>query len=320
MTTWNSPRALLFVHGIGNSTAKSYQGMELKISAILGADSGKTAFYGYAYDEYNDWFANKAKVAATVTSALKEVYSASGADGALGQTAAEYVMDVIWPILVKDARIIIQTDYLRKLKEMVADGIRSGFPAQDQKISIICHSLGCFHTYEVMHRCAAEPAQGLTPFTHGVRFENVIFMASPVMLIRSVAGKLAVPAGLACLQPGHPCGPMQQGLDVNGDSIGFPSVRNWISITGDLDPVGGHLLGKKLPWAYMDAPAKSPFTGQRSIIDDQSFFNIHTVPDWLKLVADIAAKEQAGLPVNDPHSWDGYVARHAADLKKWLLA
>lgn len=321
MKKWTSNRAVLFVHGIGNTTAANYQGMELRLREILGADSGQVTYYGYAYDKYNDMFKDKAQATVKLTQAIQETIPIEGIDKAAGEAIAEFLLDVLWPIAVEDARLFIQADYLKTLQQIVKDGTESGFPAANQKISIICHSLGCFQTFEILHRCAREPKEGLTPATHGVHFENVIFMASPVQLIRTIAGKLlTIPRGLACLENGPLRAPSQTSTNLQGASIQNYSVRNWISITGDLDPVGGHWLGKKLKSFYMDVPAVNTFGGQRSIIDEEKLFNIKTLKDWLLLMADIAQKKKAGSPVNDPHSWNEYINRHAQDLKKWLLA
>lgn len=321
MKPWTSNRAVLFVHGIGNTTQVNYQSMELRLREILGSDSGKLAYYGYAYDKYNDMFKDKAQATATLTKAIQDHIPVEGLAGPAGNAIAEFLLDVLWPIAVADARLLIQADYIKTLQQMVKDGIDSGFPAADQKISIICHSLGCFQTYEILHHCANEPLEGLTPATHGVHFQNVIFMASPVQLIRTIAGGLPfLPKGLYCLQNGSLRAPSQTSTDLNGIPFENYSVHNWISIAGDLDPVGGHWLGKKLKSFYMDVPARDPFTGQQSFIDDESLFNVHTLRDWVALIADIAQKKSAGSPVNDPHSWHEYIERHAADLKKWLLA
>ncbi len=321
MKPWTSNRAVLFVHGIGDTTQLNYQAIELRLREILGSDSGKLAYYGYAYDKYNDMFKDKAQATATLTKAIKDYIPVEGIDEAAGNAIAEFLLDVLWPIAVEDARLLIQSDYIKTLQEMVKDGVVSGFPAADQKISIICHSLGCFQTYEILHRCARELQEGLTPATHGVHFQNVIFMASPVQLIRTIAGGLPfLPKGLYCLQNGPLRAPSQISTDLSGVAFENYSVRNWISIAGDLDPVGGHWLGKKLKSFYMDVPAINQFSGQQSHIDDESLFNIHTLKDWIALIADIAQKKSVGSPVNDPHSWSEYIERHAADLKKWLMA
>jgi hypothetical protein len=312
---------VLFVHAIGDTTAKNYQGLEIRIREILGADSGKLAYYGYAYDEYNDMFKDKAQAAAQIFNAIKSSVPVEGLSGPASQAIAEYLLDVLWPITVNDARLTIQAGYIRALQQLVADGIASGFPAADQKISILCHSLGCFHTYEILHRCANEPAEALTPATHGVHFQNVIFMASPTKMVRTISSLLpGLPKGLYCLRDGHLRDPSQTSTDLQGRPFENHSVVNWISITGDLDPVGGHWLGKRLDSFYMDVPPRGAFRGQQSIIDDQSFFNIKTLKDWAKLMANVAQQKAAGNPVNDPHSWNAYVDRHAAQLKQWLLA
>jgi hypothetical protein len=321
MKKWTSARAVLFVHGIGDTTAANYLPMEIQLREILGADSGLVTYYGYAYDKYNDLFKDKAQATSTLTKAFKSFAPLEGLAEPAGQAIAEFLLDVLWPIAIQDARLFIQADYIKTLQQIVKDGIDSGYPASQQKISIVCHSLGCFQTYEILHRCAREPLEGLTPATHGVHFENVIFMASPVQLIRTIAGQLpTIPKGLYCLQGKALSAPSQSSTDLNGNSFENYSVRNWISIAGDLDPVGGHWLGKKLESFYMNVLPIGAFQGQQSHIDDESLFNIKTLKDWAKLVANIAQKKAVGSPVNDPHAWTEYINRHSADLKQWLLA
>ena len=202
---------------------------------------------------------------------------------------------------------------------MVLDGIAAGFPPEDQTLSIICHSLGCFHTYEVLHACLNDPSQKLHPAKDGVRFANVVFMASPAQLIRSVAGSISafVPKGLAVLNPqGLRC-PM--GVSASGRRIA--SVKRWVSITGSLDPVGGHLLGRKLDWAYMTVPPDPPFTGQISMIDSQTWIQAANEAE-LKIVLSeaVAARKLGQIPLRDPHSWSEYINGHAGDLRQWFTA
>jgi hypothetical protein len=88
---------------------------------------------------------------------------------------------------------------------------------------------------------------------------------------------------------------------------------NWVSITGDLDPVGGHALRKKLDGAYAAIP------GQVSIIDSQAALSIGGENDLAgALRASLRDKKPPAITVNDPHSWTAYVDRHAADLRGWV--
>jgi len=319
--SWPSHKAILIVHGIGAATQADLQLTELKIRNALGERSGDFAYYHYAYNEMNQWADNKAGVADGVKGLLAKTFLKENAQ-AIGDVVGEYLMDVLWPIYVRDIRDAIQTGYIKMLQRMVHDGTQSTNPPRTVKqleLNIVCHSLGCFHTYETLHRLIAEPQHELTP-KHGVMFKNVVFMASPVTLIRTLSPLLPVPGELACGKPGHPCDPVISGRDIHGAPSLTPLVKNWVSITGNQDPVGGHLFGEKIDWAYMDLPHRQGKAVQDSHVDDQSLFNLHTPDDWKTLLADIAQKKLTGQPFNDPHSWDAYIDRHANDLKDWMNA
>ncbi len=314
---WKSNRAVLFVHGIGNSVPKDYQSMLLQMQQTLGLEAGKLAYYALSYDSFNDWFAQKAQIASALTQALKTSFLGAGIAENLGQAISEYGMDVLWPIFVKDAREIIQTWYTLQLQQMVQDGIKAGIQPPDQKITIICHSLGCLHTYEILHRIAKSTKDKLQPATDGVVIENVIFMASPTQMIRSVAQKLSalIPNGLACMQGDHLSAPYEDS-PLYGKVY---NVKNWISITGELDPVGGYFFREKMDWAYMQVGAVNPFTGQQSNIDKQLWLDPKTVKEWLDILAESVAQKSLNAPLRDPHSWAKYIEGHSDLLKTCLL-
>jgi hypothetical protein len=92
------------------------------------------------------------------------------------------------------------------------------------------------------------------------------------------------------------------------------SADRIISVTGALDPVGGHFFRRKAGDAYMDLP------GQESHVDPQTALNINTKAEWIAAIQSVV--DGRGVPavaVNNPHAWEGYVARHAQDLRQWLV-
>jgi hypothetical protein len=309
---WPGDRAVLLVHGIGNTETGGGEAIGAAVRAALGTDADDIAIYQFYYDGINDWFMEKTQAAAMVNP-LVQLFKHGGSGDALSQTIADYAGDVLWPVLSVAARSAVRQAYIQQLLQMVRDGATAGFTADQLRMTIITHSLGCFHTYETLHEICRNPLYTLQPATHHVTFENVIVMASPVKLIRTVAGEMggAVPdpASLATLR---------------GPALSIPSQRpmagaevrvtpNWVSITGDLDPVGGHALRKKLDRAYADIP------GQVSIIDSQAALNIGGENDLAgALRASLRDRKPPAITVNDPHSWTAYVDRHAADLRGWV--
>lgn len=308
---WPSDRAVLLVHGIGNASPGDYALLLQGVRDALGPDADRTAIYQLFYDQVNDWFAAKTSLGQLLSQAVNALAGQIN-DPELGPSLAEVCGDVLWPVLVADARAAVREAYLAQLKQMVNDGVAAGVVSRDQKLSIICHSLGCFHTYEVLHHAALFPSHQLQP--PGVRFQNVIFMASPVQLIRTVA------SAMGSLVPNR-----RWLYTVQGDALSIPavqklsgqpvtSVRNWISITGDLDPVGGHFFRSREPWAYMDLGAT-----QISLIDRQDALNISTKAQLAQaLRASLRDREPPFITLGNPHSWENYVAGHAAELRQWI--
>jgi hypothetical protein len=175
--------------------------------------------------------------------------------------------------------------------------------------------MGCFHTYEALQTAARKPDQMLGPASQGVKFGSVIFMASPVKLIRTVGMAMGAavprPQELATLDPAGLAIPAEV-LQWGGTA---PSTEHAVSVTGALDPVGGYVFRRRLGDAYMELP------GQESIVDPQNLLNINTKAEWLAAIRSVL--DGRGIPkieVNNPHSWAGYVARHADDIRRLVVA
>ena len=137
-------------------------------------------------------------------------------------------------------------------------------------------------------------------------------MASPVQLIRMLGQSLgaAVPTGVAAFLPGSLAIPAEQAL-----GSARKSASRWVSVTGDLDPIGGHFLRKQASWAYMNITELEAI----SIVDQQTL--IGTGDERVDLSAVLRGALNAGPPaiaLNNPHSWLGYLKRHEQELATWF--
>ena len=191
---WPADRALLFIHGVGSSKEGDYDALVAQVVDLLGADAKRFAIYFLYYDQVNEWFAAKLQAEDAFTKLVS--FIAGNLDATmLGKASADFAGDVIWPILIADARLAVRAAVLQQLQQIVRDGKAMGIQPRDQHISVITHSLGCFHIYEALSFAAQNPAEGLGPASAGVVLDNLIFMASPVQLIRSAGQTLgkAVP-------------------------------------------------------------------------------------------------------------------------------
>jgi hypothetical protein len=305
---WLGDSAVLLMHGIGNAAPGDYVDVAEAVKSALGP---RTAVYSLFYDVFNDWFSAKSDAKALIgrlTSAIRSN------DSDVPDTIAEFVGDVIWPLFIDASRTAIKRAYLAQMHQMVEDGMRSTGKVPGQlRFSIICHSLGCFHTYELLHAMAGDPTLKLRPGTEGVRFKSVVFMASPVQLIRTVVQAVGglVPGELATL--------LAAGLRIPSEEVlrrNIKSVERWVSVTGDLDPIGGHFLRRKADWAYMDI-SEPPNT--ISIVDAQTLIGSgDDRADLLALLREAVSEGQAtSIRPNNPHDWLAYIQRHQEDLKTW---
>lgn len=275
----------------------------------------KTAVYSLFYDVFNDWFAEKTQFSMQLGRVLSFVREQQDGDSELAAAAAEFVGDVIWPIFSLASRTAVQRAYAAQLRQMILDGVESTnrtVPVRNLKFSIICHSLGCFHTYEFLHAAATDPSLMLQPGTDGVKFRTVVFMASPVKLIRTLSQPLGalVPSGLFTTSSSPLSVPSEAVFGIR-----TPSVERCVTLTGDLDPIGGHFLKKKADWAYMSFGADS-----QDNIDDQHLTGEGPLRDQLfrALRLSLSGTQPPQLSVENPHSWRGYVQRHQLELTKWL--
>jgi hypothetical protein len=311
--TWPSNRAILLVHGVGNARPGDYTALLGHLRAALGPSAGQFAIYELYYNAINNWFKEKTALADRLQQARAVVKVGVG-DPDLAHAVAEYAGDVLWPLFSRSARAAVREAYLAQLKQLVLDGMDAGVLRANQRISIVAHSLGCFYTYEVLHTAATRVSHRLMPRSHAVRFANVIVMAPPIQLIRTIGEAIgaAVPnrGELAVFDRG--------GLVLPAETRGNQktlSTLNWISITGELDPVGGFFFRRRAPWAY------THIEGQLSIVDPQTALGIDSRDDLVAtLRAGLSARTRPDISSGNPHSWEGYVVRQGAELARWLTA
>jgi hypothetical protein len=310
---WPGSRAVLLVHGIGDASTGKDGAFPLDVlQAVLGDDAKNVAIYRINYDFINDWLKTKAQFQANIT-AFKAALKLRLGNENTDETIAEYAGDVLWPVLNPDLRFAVRDAMLAQLDQIQIDrgesALERGDDPLDYQISIIAHSLGCFHTYEVLTAAANEPAHSLQPASDLFTLHNVILMASPVQLIRTVAGAIGalVPDRDTLATLAAPLAIPSEKR--NGQAT--PITTDFLSITGNDDPVGGFLIGKKLDWAYMDIP------GQHSLIVSQRLLNLDTKAGTAMALA--SAFAAGGPKVNDPHSWSAYIQGQAKLLRGVLL-
>ena len=313
---WPEDRAILFVHGVGNATNGDYAPLVAQVEELLGDQAKQFALYFLYYDQVNDWFANKEQAGLAFQRLVSAIRSQSAVtDVSLGNAIAEFAGDVLWPILIADARTAVRETYLNQLRQIIRDGERAGTPVQFQHLSIIAHSMGCFHTYEALCEAAADVGQGLSPARWGVQFDNVIYMASPVQIIRTIAGAISVGVplqqSLHCLSGPRLDAPFEN--NISGKRI--ESVRRTVSVTGNLDPVGGHFFRAKPEWAYMDLPGQLPIIDQQKIATTNGSEEL-TLANVLQTA--VRDHQAPTITPQNPHDWSAYIARHADDLRSWL--
>lgn len=315
---WPADRAVLLVHGIGNASGNGDAAFPLaELKAALGTNASKFAFYTLNYDFINDWAARKNNLGAGVNKLGKAI--ADHYDNAeLSDTISEYCGDLLWPVLHRETRLAIHDAFLAQLDQMVLDCVESMFKGgtfpTPPKVSIIAHSLGCYHTFEALHTACTDPQFSLQPGTDLTQLESVILMASPVQLMRTVASDIKTlipsPSELAILNGG--------GLSIPAeimDGEPFPAARHFVSLTGTQDPVGGHLLGKLNSWAFMD------IKNQETVIVKQSLVAGDPVNSLKAALQSGAGKVGAATSlVKDPHSWTEYVIAEADRVASLLTA
>jgi hypothetical protein len=322
---WPSKRAVLLVHGIGDASAGGLGAFPVDaFKTAMGDEAAEFAIYTLNYDFINDWAEAKTNVAAGVK-VLKDAIARKFGGDDLAKTIAEYAGDIFWPVLNADIRLAVRDALVAQASQIMLDcgesALSRGDDPLDYQVSIIAHSLGCFHTYETLCATVSDPQYHMRPGTDLTRLQAVFLMASPVQLIRAVGGeiRLAVPDidTLATLSR-----PLAIPTEVSG-SKKTPCARQFISVVGDRDPVGGFLLGRKQTWAYMALP------GQESVIDPQTLLGGDegaalqaALQGGFASGAQGLAKSAAGggISIANPHDWVAYIERHADLLRGALLS
>jgi hypothetical protein len=310
---WPGTRAILLVHGIGDASTGKDGAFPLDVvRRMLGDDEPTVAIYRVNYDFINDWLKTKVDFQAGITALKAELKLRLGNEGT-DATIAEYAGDVLWPVLSAELRFAVRDALIAQLDQIQVDrgetALKRGDDPLDYQVSVVAHSLGCFHAYEVLTAVANEPSHALRPGSDLFTLDSVVLMASPVQLIRTIADAIG------------PLIPDRESLATIARPLAIPAesrrgklvpfTQDFISITGSHDPVGGHLLGKKLDWAYMDIP------GQHSTIVSQHVLNIDTRERTALAMSKAFAA--AGPKVNDPHSWSAYIDGQAKLLRGVLL-
>ena len=305
---WPADRAVLLVHGIGDGSSGGSSAFPLSaLNGALGDEADRIAVYTLSTDFITDWTTRKLQLAAGIK-ALGSAVAVRFGKGDLADKLAEYSGDVLWPILHLDTRLALRDAFIAQLQQMVLDrGRAARARAVDPltyRMNIIAHSMGCFHAYEGLHAAAREPSYRLRPNSDQTRFANVILMASPVQLIRTVAGDIGaiVPASdqLATMA--------RSGLSIPSEPGGRRRItvtKSFVSITGTQDPVGGYLLGERNSWGYMD------IEGQDSTIVPQTLVGGD-------LATALGSGGGIGDAIQDPHSWNAYVTTKGATLAALL--
>jgi hypothetical protein len=322
---WPGRRAVLLVHGIGDASTSGISAFPIDaLKAALGKSAGDLAIYTLNYDFIDDWAAAKTGLAAGIA-VLKNAIAKKFGGSDLATTVAEYAGDVLWPVLSADIRLAVRDAFVAQAAQVMLDcgetALARGEDPLYYQVSIIAHSLGCFHAYETLSATVHTPEYHMRPRSDLTRLQNVILLASPVQLIRAVGDdiRLTVPdiATLATLSA-----PLAVPAEVNGAQR-TTCARQFFSVVGNQDPVGGFLLGKKQEWAYM------ALDGQQSIIDPQTLVGADqaaALRTALNRGVAIDARARAteslssSVRVPNPHDWVAYITRHADLLQQALLS
>jgi hypothetical protein len=142
---------------LNQDIAKKFRQIDLNVGSLLGQAGG--------------WIADKVKVGENVNLGNFEAATRN----AIG--------DVGGMVLSVGARRLVLSHAVNELLHVVADAQASTDP-RGHTIDIVCHSLGTFVTYELLHYIAATDAgRGLRPAS-GVRIRNVFMLAPVLALIR----------------------------------------------------------------------------------------------------------------------------------------
>ncbi|MEP6763073.1 MAG: hypothetical protein ABJB66_02120 [Gemmatimonadaceae bacterium] len=312
---WPQTKALLFIHGVGNVAAGSYAEVAEQIQNALGEHTNDFALYFLYYDQIADWGAARTATALNHARVVNGI-SSKLPHSKLGNVVADFVGDVLRPTLSADARLNARTAVLHQLRQIRDDGVASGVPVTQQRISVIAHSVGCFHLYEALSHASLDPREKLGPSSAQFVLEQLIMMASPVQLVRTI-GKALGPSlanSSSIYAVSQPTLRIPAELGANNALVNC--AKHVVSITGELDPIGGYFFRDTMTDAYMNLPDQSWF------VDEQRVAGIRASEDLS--LADIFqnALRDGGFPhisAENPHNWATYLQRHSADIRSWLL-
>ncbi|MEP6765142.1 MAG: hypothetical protein ABJB66_12555 [Gemmatimonadaceae bacterium] len=320
IANWPDDRAVLFVHGIGNASEGGISSFPLdEFKTALGADAKRFAIYTLNYDFINDWLASKTELAATLKVLKKAIAKNFGGDD-LANTIAEYAGDIFWPVLSADIRLAVRDAFVAQAEQIQIDraeaALSNGDDPREYQVSIIAHSLGCFHTYEMLVATARDPHYHLQPFTDHARWQSVFLMASPVQIIRTIGNDITLTVPQLDTLGALSKNALRIPAEVSDDGTETPCARQFVSIAGTMDPVGGYLLGKQQKWAYMSLGLPNA----DAVIDPETFVGTDPAASLKEtLITSARAAMSGGVSVNDPHSWSQYIVRNASKLREALL-
>jgi hypothetical protein len=187
---WPGRRAVLLVHGIGDASTSGISAFPIDaLKAALGKSAGDLAIYTLNYDFIDDWAAAKTGLAAGIA-VLKNAIAKKFGGSDLATTVAEYAGDVLWPVLSADIRLAVRDAFVAQAAQVMLDcgetALARGEDPLYYQVSIIAHSLGCFHAYETLSATVHTPEYHMRPRSDLTRLQTGILLASPVQLIRAV--------------------------------------------------------------------------------------------------------------------------------------
>lgn len=312
---WPQNKALLFIHGVGNVAPGGYAEVAEQIQNVLGDRTNEYALYFLYYDQIGDWNAAQTESALTYARIVNGV-SSKLPHSTLGNVVADFVGDVLRPALIPSARISARTAVLNQLQQLRDDGVASGVPAAQQHVSVIAYSLGCFHLYEALSHAAADNSERLGPLSAQFVLDHLVMMASPVQIVRTI-GKALGPAlvnGDSIYAVTQPTLAIPAEIGKNNTTVSC--ARHVVSITGELDPIGGYFFRDTMNDAYMNLPGQSCFVDEQHVAATRASEDLSLADIFQNALRD------GGVPhiaTDNPHNWAAYMQRHSDDIRSWLL-
>ena len=312
---WPQNKALLFIHGVGNVSPGGYAEVAEQIQNRLGDRTNEYALYFLYYNQLADGDAAQNESALTYARVVNGI-SNKLPHSKLSTVVADFVGDVLRPTLGASARVSARTAVLNQLRQLRDDGVASGVPAAQQHISVIAHSVGCFHLYEALSHAATDKNERLGPLSAQFVLEHLVMMASPLQLMRTI-GKALGPALVngnsiyAVSQPtlGIPA-------EVGANNALVSCAKHVVSITGELDPIGGYFFRDAMTDAYMTLPGQTWFVDEQHVTATRASEDLSLADIFQNALRDGSVPY---IATDNPHNWAAYMQRHSDDIKSWLL-